>query len=155
TTGRLTNKDLAKLFEDQATYATGSEKFTETFIKAASTVWERLLTPPGPRAVLMALDDAYGLANPLNSVYVMEAFAQKTKNGVMLLWTLHGVQDCLDCTLTTPGELNNRALTGKNAGGKGLIDLLMFKKECGDFLIQWMERNRIDKVTSPTLKASD
>eukprot|EP00959_Pyramimonas_sp_CCMP1952_P461688 9482009-Pyramimonas_sp.AAC.1 len=67
TTGRLTNKDLAKLFEDQATYATGSEKFTETFIKAASTVWERLLTPPGPRAVLMALDDAYGLANPLNS----------------------------------------------------------------------------------------
>ena len=54
---------------------------------------------------------------------------QKTRTDENKMWILTGIQDVMRAKLVAPEELTNRAMTGKTAGGRGLIDLLMYKKE--------------------------
>ena len=104
-------------------------------MKAAADVWERILKVPQACDIVMRLEEQYGLESPLNSAYTMQSFVQKTRTLDNLLWALSGLEDILKTKLTFPNELTNKALTGKNAGGKGLIDLLLYKKEFGEHMI--------------------
>jgi hypothetical protein len=134
TSGEQTPKAMAEIFEERAKLSPGAEKFTETYIKAAMYVWDRILKVPELSFILMKIEERWGIASPLNSAYVMESLMQKTKAVDKALWVLHGLYDLLDNKLVLTSELNQKVLTGKNAGGKGLFDLLVYKKEVADYL---------------------
>ena len=94
-----------------------------------------------------------GCEKLLNHAYVLESLVQKTGNDENLMWSLTGIHDVLHAKLVKPEELTNRAMTGKNAGGRGLIDLLLYKKEVCDYLIgRWSDENRIDVDTKALLR---
>ncbi len=153
TCGKLSPKQLAKLYEDHAKYASGSEAFTETYVVAAMAVWNNLLTVPHARDVVMELEEMFGIESPLDSAYTMHAFVTKTKSLEVLVWCLHGLKDILLAGLVQHKELTNRALTGKNIGGRGVIDLLMFNREVGDYLVsRWSEEQKIDFATKGILR---
>jgi len=135
--GTISPKDAAVLFEKRAQMSPGSEKYTEAWIKAAFVVWERLLMVPIARAVILDIEGAIGISSSavaLNSVYALASLCEKTKTLDKLMWVMHSLDDSLKNEYVHPGELTLRNLTGKNAGGKGLIDLFMYKKELRDYL---------------------
>ena len=115
------------------------------FIDAAFKVWNNILRVPLAMEKVIRLEEAFGLNSPLNNVYTLESLAIKTKTLEPLLWCLDGIHDLLAAKFTSPSELTLRAMTGKNCGGKGLIDLLMYKEEVAKWITTgWVESHNIE-----------
>eukprot|EP00959_Pyramimonas_sp_CCMP1952_P464595 9486886-Pyramimonas_sp.AAC.2 len=88
TAGKLNHKELAALYEKNVEYSSTSEKFTETYVKAAMKVWERLLSVPEAFKLVQALEESFGPLSPLNNTYVMESIVQKGSTTDNIIWTL-------------------------------------------------------------------
>ena len=98
--GAVNYKQLINLYAQNAKYALTSEVVSETWVKAACTVWDRLLTHSDVYGLVMKLEESYGVSNPLNNTYTLESFAVKTgSNRENVMWVLGGILDILQASL--------------------------------------------------------
>ena len=108
---------------------------TSTLIAAFA---RRLFSPPrgSPQA-----EETFGKKTPWDSAYKLEHVARKAgrrpdlATSARTLWLLSCINDLCNNKLVSPGELSVTALTGKGRGGKGLLDLLLFKKDLLEFFL--------------------
>lgn len=142
THGKLTNKSLAKMFQDNVKFSEMNDNqelpTNENFIENAAFIHKTILSLPKAKALLLATDEAMDFTNPLDSVSKLAIIGHKTK-GVAddIIWTIELILDLCRANAITTEQVGTRCLEGKLSGqnGKGLVDLCLFKKQLLGHLI--------------------
>lgn len=152
--GKITNADLAKLYNQHGELANSSEAMTENTVKNAAVVYREALLNPRLKTVILETEELYGKQSPYNSILKLYLFVSKAK-GVMeerglrdphsvvqgLEWLFRSLLDLLKSKLLHTDDIGKRLITGEGSGGKGLIDLLLLKFVLRGFLLnQWLDK---------------
>jgi len=83
------------------------------------------------------MEQSYGHQNPLNSVTKLHNILTRCPKGrVDLEWVLTLLWDCLQAKDYEPKSLTVAAIKGANNGNKGVCQLLLLKRELGNYLNQ-------------------
>lgn len=96
-----------------------------------------MLSIPKVRKLLMDADGwSYG-ANPLDSVTKMQLIVDKAKDAKSIEWAVELILDLAKSGALSADQCGTRALEGKlsGQGGKGLVDLMIFKLDLGNHLL--------------------
>lgn len=112
------------------------EKITKEFVDCSMTVLRRLMALPRCANMVMALCDE-GLANPLDSVYKLNKIVSKASTPDKIEWSLELLIDLWRSGALKSDQLGFRHLAGNitGSGGKGIVDLMVFKRELLQHLI--------------------
>ena len=81
------------------------------------------------------LELKFNKKSPFNSMANLHSLVQKGRGEAGILWILAGVSDMLESKQFSTNTFNIRFFTGQGMGGKGLCDLLYFKKTLMDFFV--------------------
>ena len=133
TTGKLSNKALAKLYADNVKFSEMNDNkevpTCENFIENAAFIHKVMLSNPRTKALLLDADEA-NFANPLDSVSKLSIVGHKAKGAEEITWTIELILDYCKAGAITAEQVGTRTLEGKLSGqnGKGLVDLCLFKK---------------------------
>eukprot|EP00971_Amphidinium_carterae_P332720 6467012-Amphidinium_carterae.2 len=119
--------------------AASSEKVTAGFIKTAVNIWNNLLKKDTLRDVIVSAEQRLGKNTPFSKTSVLEAVTSKCAVSApgsdhLTEWTLSLLVHYIDKKLCMPGELTVRYLTGKDAGGRGLLDTIIVKKSLVEYI---------------------
>lgn len=131
-----TPEALAKLYEQHVAFSSSSEKVTLSFVRAALVVWDKLLCHDVLRSMIVHVEETLAGRSPFDSVYKMEAIITKAKDIGKISWCVAALADMVQDHLCGPGELSVRNLTGKGIGNRGVLDLLLYKKDAVEFLLK-------------------
>ena len=104
-----------------------SETVTASFVDCAVTVHTRALSVPAIRDIIFAAEEEWGVKTPFHSVYLIEAIIKRAKTEDNIAYACADI--CMvfrDGTLT---HLSVRDVTGKGSGGKGVVDLALYKRD--------------------------
>ncbi|CAJ1450695.1 unnamed protein product, partial [Effrenium voratum] len=116
----------------------GGERITENFIVEAVRLWRSLLSHKESRAILLELEEEFGHRSPLNGVSRLAELAKVCRgSSAEQLWVLSTVQDRLRSGQMQVSEnLSAECLSGRSAGGKGLVQLYLYKRELQQDILQ-------------------
>ena len=114
-------------YQEKGALSPVTEKVTESYVDCAMTVHQRALSVPEVRAIVFEAEDRFGVNTPFDSLYKIESIIKRAKSAE----NIHYVCDYIYSNfqqeqLTT---ISVRDLTGKGHGGKGLVDLALFKRD--------------------------
>ena len=132
---KVSDKDLGELYEKNVDFAGSSEKIEARFVRSATYVHEKILTNEDLLKAVVDVEEKAVGKTPFDSVYKLEAIAQKAKVPDKIAWCIEYLSWLVARELCTPGELSVANLNGKGRGGRGLLDLVLFKK---DILEYWL-----------------
>ena len=129
---QVTAKQLADVYATKlvamSSETCATKKFSDSFIDVAVTVYDRMLRIPTVKAILLEADNAQ--TNPFDCHTKLQTIISKSGAPDMIEWTLCAIWD-----LWKLGEYKGeppglRWLQGKipGQGGKGLCDIMVFKK---------------------------
>ena len=141
TTGAVSAERLAAYYAEGVRFADNSEKMTFEFIDCSLTVLNRLMSLPRCAKLVLSLED-YGAGNPLDSIYKLHRIITRASTPEKIEWSLELMVDLWTAGALNTDQLSLRHLDGrglKGADGKGLVDMLCFKRDVllyvlGDFL---------------------
>ena len=125
--------DVAEVWSKHVETSPMSESITTSYIDAALTVYDRLLSIDEAKAIVLDAEERWGVKSPWDSVYKLEAVIKKCgraspQTTKKLLWVLGCVTDTVLYLELSPGQISVRALSGKGQpGGKGLVDYWLYK----------------------------
>ena len=132
---KVSEKALGDLYEQNVDFANSSEKIEARFVRSAFFVYEKIFSNDDLlEAVINIEENAVG-KTPFDSVYKLEAIAQKAKMPDKISWCIEYLAWLVTRGQCSPGELSVANLNGKGRGGRGLLDLLLYKR---DILEYWL-----------------
>ena len=114
----------------------GGDVITKEFVDCSMTVLRRMMTHPACERVVLKLAEA-GLSNPLDSIYKLHKIVVRCGGSVDgMAWCLELMYDLWQSGALAGDQFSVRLLasTGK-AGKTSLVDLMLFKKEIVDYLL--------------------
>lgn len=133
TTGATTAAAIADHYK-KIRWGEGSEVITAEFVDCALTVLNRMMAIPLCSQLVRELDDM-GVGNPLNSIHKLHKIVTKAQTPEKIEWTLSMIIDLYRSGGLKSDQLAVRHLTGNTkSSGKGLVDLLCYKRDCLVFL---------------------
>ncbi len=123
--------EVAKIYSDNIRFSGASESVTDGFVDTALTVSSRLLSIPAVREVLVSFDSEYGLRNPFDSSTKLQVICSKASTPECITWTVLLLADFIKSGALHVDQLALRTLSGAGSGlgGKGMVDLLVMKKD--------------------------
>ena len=112
------------------------EVITKEFVDCSLSVLRRLMSRPKCHKLVLNLCEE-GLGNPLDSVYKLHKIVSKANSPDMIEWSLELICDQWRSGALKADQLGMRHLRGDIAGsgGKGIIDLMVFKHDALQFLL--------------------
>lgn len=119
----------------------GQEEMAESFIDAAVTVWDRVISKQELRDEVLALEEKYGSQGPLNSVYKLNEVVKIGRTHPGILFIIQGLADLMNDKALSADDTSVRALNGKGNGGKGLGHILLYKRDAADQLRAFVHNN--------------
>ena len=139
----LSAKALTDYFNNHAeskdgfTSAQNGDKINEEFVKAALSVYDKILRNPAAASTILWFEHTYGMKSPLDSVYKLHKMAKRIKSDEVL-WVFATMKDKLQSKMMGPRDFSERVLTGstRDGGGRGLIDLYVLKNDMRVFLLR-------------------
>ena len=116
--------------------AEAGETITKEFVDCSLTVLRKLMSRPKCHKLVLKLCEE-GLGNPLDSVYKLQKIVSKAPNPEMIEWSLELICDQWFSGALKSDQLGIRHLQGNivGSGGKGIIDLMVFKHDALQFLL--------------------
>ena len=148
TTGRLTSAACAAMYRASLTISAASEEITDSFVDMALTISQRLLSNQSIRQALIEADQEFSTRNPLDSTTKLQTIINKGgKDTEKIEWCVLLLLDLHASGALRYDQIGLRALQGGSTrtGGKGLLDLLLFKRE----LMQYMIHGFVDTLKFP------
>ena len=122
-----------------------SEKVTKSWVDTACTVFDRMLSCPQIKEIITMAENEYGVKTPFQSIYTLECILCKARDEGEIAWTLASLLFGLHEDMYSLADITQRRLTGKGQGGKGLVDVAMFRKRFGIFVaFTWVEKHEFD-----------
>ena len=132
--GTLSSQALGHLYETKANFNELSEPVSKTFVEAALTCYNRALNIPCIRAVLLTMESKYGVKNPFQSIFTLEALVRRCERQEFIEWGVASIEHQLMAKYALPGEINSKTITGKNQGGKGIADRCNLRRSFGQLI---------------------
>jgi hypothetical protein len=101
------------------------------------TVHKRLLSHGAVANLLLAMDDRPRGTNPFDNAQVLHNIISKGKSTQGIEWVMQGIAHLhRNGVLAKSDMFSSRGIGGtKETGNRGLVDLLLFKKECLGFVL--------------------
>ena len=129
-TGGVSAQKLAEYYTSSIRFADNSEKITAEFVDCALTVLRRLMSIPACAKMVMELEEL-GASNPMDSIYKLHKVVTRAGSPERIEWAFELMLDLWKSGALKSDQLSIRHLDvrGLGANGKGIIDLLCFKKE--------------------------
>jgi hypothetical protein len=138
--GKHSAADLLQKYKTFITLGPRSEKLTLSFVDHACTILNRMFVIPGMAKLLQEADDLPSGTNPLEGTTKLQAVISKARTPDRILLVVESILDSLRAGLLThPPPL--AAFTGSlpSSGGKGLVDLIIYKFELSHYLLhEWV-----------------
>ncbi len=130
---------IAEAYKSNVKLAETSEELTDAFIDGAIRVHKLMFTIPAVRSVLLHADNLHGVKSPWDSVHKLDKIARRAKGPEALTWVVRGLDFFWETGALRDG-FGIRAIEGKGPGqyGKGLVDLMLYKRTLRDSLVGGM-----------------
>ena len=132
---KVSDKALGDLYEQNVDFANSSEKIEARFVRSAMYVYEKIFSNDELLEAVVNIEENAVGKTPFDSVYKLEAIAQKAKIADKITWCIEYLAWLVTRGQCSPGELSVANLNGKGRGGRGLLDLVLYKR---DILEYWL-----------------
>ena len=132
---KVSEKALGDLYEQNVDFANSSEKIEARFVRSAFFVYEKIFSNDELLEAVVNIEENAVGKTPFDSVYKLEAIAQKAKMPDKISWCIEYLAWLVTRGQCSPGELSVANLNGKGRGGRGLLDLVLYKR---DILEYWL-----------------
>ena len=132
---KVSDKALGDLYEQNVDFANSSEKIEARFVRSAMYVYEKIFSHDELLEAVVNIEESAVGKTPFDSVYKLEAIAQKAKIADKITWCIEYLAWLVTRGQCSPGELSVANLNGKGRGGRGLLDLVLYKR---DILEYWL-----------------
>lgn len=156
--------ELANEFSSKVAISSG-EQISKDYAYTAMAVYDRILKDDTCRSIILSVplshidmpgnipytqshrvfpafrqaEEEFGKKTPWDSVSKLEWVFKKAGSSTTarrkIIWQLAAVSDLVRHRMVTPGELSISGLSGKGRGGRGVLDLVLFKLDLLDELI--------------------
>lgn len=128
-------------------YAAESETPTENFIVNAIMLHNKVLSDKHLSAIVYAMDASYGDKSPFALLTNLAVLVTSSKTAQNIRWVMLAIQDMLKCNLLAPSDISGPVLDGRRTQNRGLVHLLILKKELKDYLLDdYMVANGFDNA---------
>ncbi len=114
-----------------------------------------LLDHPNIMRMLLEAQEDVSLPNPFDKITKLVAILHKASTTEKIQWTVELLLDLYRCRTITIEQMGARALEGKTlqAGGKGLIDLLLYKMTALPYLTgEWLDSWKLPPEVKQTIR---
>ena len=145
-TGKLSSQQIADLYCRHGDLAkSAGEEITKHMVENALAVHANVLSTPALLQVLQKASAKWGKSSPFNSVMKLFLINQKCKEisrthslapNASAVWVLAGIVDWVLAGMVEAAEIGKRQIKGEGSGGKGIVDLLLFKFRLRSHLTQ-------------------
>ena len=135
--GKLSSQQIADLYCRHGDLAkTTAEEITKNMVENALAVHANVLNTPALSQILQRATAKWGKSSPFNSVLKLFLFNQKCKEisrthslnlTASTVWVFAGILDWVSAGMVEPSDIGKRQIKGDGSGGKGIVDLLLFK----------------------------
>ena len=130
--GNISAKALYDVWNEKVGKVEGShvaEVVTQSFIEKSFVIWEKALHKPAIQEVVLD-EENMRQRSLFNSVIGMYTLVTKAKTEESIDWVFASIYDGRRIGVLTAESMATRALQGSGTGnnGKGLVDLLIFRK---------------------------
>jgi hypothetical protein len=131
--GPMTETQVADAYLQNITFADGAEKVSVAFVGCACTMNDRVLNIPKVKEILLLSDQ--GHINIFDGWTKLQTIIGKARTPDNILWAFMGLYDAFKMGFIT--ELGLRLLQGTGPGmnGRGIVDLLLYKKGLLQYLL--------------------
>ncbi|MCP4244388.1 MAG: hypothetical protein GY772_27905 [bacterium] len=134
TTGKADTQTIANHYK-RIKFAAGSAVVSFEFVDCSLTVLRRLMSLPRCGALVAELEEM-GIDNPMDSIYKYHKLLVKAGAPEKVEWALELMVDLYKSGGLRKEAFAIRAITGTpRTGNKGLVDLLVYKRDCLAFLV--------------------
>ncbi len=140
TTGSASVEQVAKYYSESIRFAENSKAITYEFVDCSMTVLKRLMSIPKCSKIVLDLEEQ-GVKNPLDSIYKLHKIVTRAGTADKIEWAFELMVDLWRSGAIHSDQLGVRHMDGKGQGanGKGIVDLLCFKRDLlrhltGDFV---------------------
>lgn len=154
----VTTPSIVKLYDEKVGTAEGADKISGDFIDTALTFFERVLSIPSVADLMQLADN--DVKNPFDGSTKIQAIISKASSRENIAWTFHAIWDLHKGGFLQGEGVPLRSLQGRvpGSGGKGLVDLLVFKlqllRHLLDHLIDPFKWSTAVKATLRTVLSS-
>ena len=127
--GNVSAQRMLDIYTEKLGDGGGGEPITLSFIDKAFNIWDKALRKPEIQEVVLR-EESRREMSMFNSVVGMNTLVTKAKTEDNIEYIFAAIQDGRRAGLLGPEHMVTRSLEGKIPGsnGKGLVDLLIFKK---------------------------
>ena len=141
TIGEMSVQQTFEYYNEGIRYADSTEAVKYEFVDNAMTVYKRLIAPfPQARELVDSLE--CHIENPMDSIYKWAAIVKRASTPEYIIWCVHWIVDLFLSKGIFADQLSLRNLEGKakGSGGKGIVDVVVMKKDLRDLLRgAWLE----------------
>lgn len=153
--GKLSNSDVAKLYQTNGGLAPETEQVTENMVEQATQVFKQVLALEGVHQVIARAEERLGKNSPFNTVNKICQIARKvrdnvkdnaelTNTNIAMDWAFRAIMDWVECSLIDPSEITVRGILGQSTGGKSFVDLICLKLALKNYLLDiWLNNHAV------------
>ena len=123
----LSNTEAAEQYNTRARVAADSEPVSDKLVEAAGIVWRRAFHIEAILTKVIFLEETFGQGTPLDSIMKMRSIIGRCATEEDVTWVFAAIYDGFRSAEIDKGALSTRAI--EPSGGKGFVELLLFKKE--------------------------
>lgn len=150
---RLTPKALSNVYNSKVEVAEQNEKITESFCDMALMVYNRLvLKVPAVFKLLLDLDEAKGLDNPLDKVSKLHLLVSKAATKEKLEFMIPLMVDLFLNGALSADAFSVRLLKGISTNNKGMCDVVILKQNLLDHLHRWCAEQKFASDVLDTIR---
>lgn len=138
-----------------------SEKIDKDYIDVCLVIHDRLLSISAVRDTVLECEELFQKRTPFDSIYKLEVIARRAikranvLNEDKAIWVARSLKDMVQNGDYTGAELSVRALSGKGQGGRGLVDLILYKLDIHGFLLhEWVEKLGLSQEAKDQLRCT-
>ena len=125
--------------------ASTSEPMKTGFLDACFTVHNRCVSDPECLKLIVENDEMHPC--PMDSIYKYESVCKRAQTLDNIKWCLGSVIDWHKHMQIPAGEFSSRKFTGRGEeGGKGILDLMLARRDMGKAIIEWGRLHNIATV---------
>lgn len=162
--GRLSNADVANLYQSNGGLAPETEPVTEYMVEQATQVHRQVLAVEGVHDTIVRAEERLGKKSPFNTVNKICQIARKVRDNVkdnpeltvaavVMEWTFKAIMDWVECSMIDPSEITIRGILGQSTGGKSFVDLICLKLSLKNHLLDvWLNALQISGEVKAVLR---
>jgi hypothetical protein len=135
---------IASMYQKHASQASGADPISASFIESSLLVYDRMLAVPHIRDLILQAEEVWGKSSPLSHINKLHRILNRCKNTEDILVCVAGLSDMLRTGSVIASEVTLTYLSGARRAEKGMLDLLLGKRDLMESITQYLQHHKLD-----------